>query len=76
MKNYCYRIFILERYLDNYIIGIISRDSINLREIMCSYAAKIFKNSNNLFKQLFLMHLTYFYAKFVSWNVRIEVSIE
>ena len=36
MKNYCYRIFILEHYLDNYIIDIISRDSINLCEIKYS----------------------------------------
>jgi hypothetical protein len=36
---------------------------INLHEIMRSYAANNFKNINNLFKQLFLMHLTYVLCK-------------
>jgi hypothetical protein len=48
MKNYCYRMFISECFLDNYIIGIISSNYINLREIMCSYAAKNFKKLKQL----------------------------
>jgi hypothetical protein len=39
----------------------------NSHEIMCVYAAKnLKKNSNNLFKQHFLMHLLMFCAKFAS----------
>jgi hypothetical protein len=48
MKNYGYRIFILEFYLDNYIIGVISSNYINLCEIMCSYAAKNYKKLKQL----------------------------
>jgi hypothetical protein len=53
----------LECPLDNYIIGIIENNYINLQVVMCSYAVNFLKNSNNLFKQLFLMHLTYFLCK-------------
>jgi hypothetical protein len=33
-------------------------NNINLHEIMCTYAAENFKNTNNLFKLQFLMHPT------------------
>jgi hypothetical protein len=48
MKNYRYRIFILEYLLDNHIIGIIRSNYINLREIVCNYAATNFKELKQL----------------------------
>jgi hypothetical protein len=36
---------------------------------------KMMKNSNNLFKQQFLMHSDFFCAKLVSKNARIQVLI-
>jgi hypothetical protein len=41
-------IFILERYWDNYIIGMISSNYINLHGIMCSYAAIFFEKLKQL----------------------------
>jgi hypothetical protein len=41
-KKYRYMIIILECQLDNYIIGIIGSNYINLCDVMCSYAVNGF----------------------------------
>jgi hypothetical protein len=47
----------------------------NMHEFMCSYVVKMIKNTNNLFKQQFLMHSDYVLCKIRVLESSIEYLI-